>query len=78
MPKPKKYYIVVECSNCRRLLLAASDKKTRTCPYCGKRVNLEDARIVAKSESAEEARRLLQELKVREHSKSPTGPSGIK
>lgn len=70
VPKPKKHYIVVECSKCRRFLLAASDKKTRTCPYCGKRLNLEDARIVAKSESAEEARRLLQELKVREHSEN--------
>ena len=78
MPKPRKHYIVVGCSNCRRFLLAASDKKTRTCPYCGRRVNLEDARIVAKSESAEEARRLLQELKVREHSENPTGPSSIK
>ena len=77
MSKPKKHYIAVECSNCRRFLLATSDKKTRMCPYCGKRVNLQDARIVAKSESSEEARRLLQELKVREHSESLTGPSRV-
>lgn len=69
MPNPKKHYLVVECSNCRRFLLAASDKKTRTCPYCGKRVKLEDVRIVAKSESAEEARLALQEIKLHENRK---------
>jgi DNA-directed RNA polymerase subunit RPC12/RpoP len=68
MPTPKKNYLVVECSNCKRFLLAASDKKTRTCPYCGKRVKLEDARIAATSESSEEARLALQELKLRERS----------
>jgi DNA-directed RNA polymerase subunit RPC12/RpoP len=71
MPTPKKHYLVVECSNCKRFLLAASDKKTRTCPYCGKRVKLEDARIAAKSESSEEARLALQELKLRERSDRP-------
>ena len=68
MPNPKKHYLVVECSNCKRFLLAASDKKTRTCPYCGKRVKLEDARIAVTSESSEEARLALQELKLRERS----------
>lgn len=68
MPNPKKDYLVVECSNCKRFLLAASDKKTRTCPYCGKRVKLEDARIAAKSKSSKEARLALQELKLRERS----------
>jgi DNA-directed RNA polymerase subunit RPC12/RpoP len=71
MPNPKKNYLVVECSNCKRFLLAASDKKTRTCPYCGKRVKLEDARIAAKSESSEEARLALQELKLRDRSDRP-------
>jgi DNA-directed RNA polymerase subunit RPC12/RpoP len=66
MPKPGKQYLVVECLNCKRFLLAASNKKTRTCPYCGKRVKLEDARVVGKSESAYEARTILQELKAKD------------
>jgi predicted RNA-binding Zn-ribbon protein involved in translation (DUF1610 family) len=67
LPKPKRHYLVVECSSCKRFLLAASDKKTRTCPYCGKRVVIEQARVVAHSENAEEARLVLQELKIEEH-----------
>jgi DNA-directed RNA polymerase subunit M/transcription elongation factor TFIIS len=57
---------VVECSNCKRFLLATSDKRTRTCAYCGKRMAIEDARIVARSEKAGEARLVLQELKIQE------------
>ncbi len=66
MPKPQKQYLVVECPNCKRFLLAASDKRTRTCVYCGKRLVVEDAREVARSEKAEEARLVLQEFKMRE------------
>jgi DNA-directed RNA polymerase subunit RPC12/RpoP len=67
VPKLKRHYLVVECSTCKRFLLAASDKKTRTCPYCGKRVLIEEARVAAQSESAEKARLALQELKIKEH-----------
>ena len=66
MPKPKRHYLIIECSNCKRFLLAASDKRTRTCAYCGKRVAIDDARIVARSEKAKEARLVLQELKIQE------------
>jgi len=58
-----RYYVVMACTNCSRLLLSTSDKKTRTCPYCGKRVRADDAKIIVRSESAKEARRVLQEAK---------------
>lgn len=66
MPNPKKHYLVVACTSCGRFLLAASDKRTRSCPYCGKRVRIEDARVIARSESAREARLVLQEAKTQE------------
>jgi DNA-directed RNA polymerase subunit RPC12/RpoP len=66
MPKQRRHYLVLQCSNCKRFLLAASDKRTRTCPYCGKRLVVGDERVVARSENAEEARLVLQELKVQE------------
>lgn len=71
MPNPKRHYLVVECTNCRRFLLGASDKKTRTCPYCGKRVKMSDASVLAKSESAEEARAVLQESKLKKRGNGP-------
>jgi DNA-directed RNA polymerase subunit RPC12/RpoP len=67
MPRQKKHYLVLQCSNCRRFLLAASDKRTRTCPYCGKRLVIGEERVVARSENAEEARLVLQELKIQKH-----------
>jgi len=69
--KPKKHYLVLECSGCRRFLLATSDKKTRTCPYCGKRVSLENARVFIRSEKAADARMVLQEMKMGEHAGKP-------
>ena len=74
MSKPKKNYLVVACTNCGRLLLAVSDKKTRSCPYCGRRVNLKDARVIARSENPKEARRVLQETNTQEqHPKANSG-----
>jgi len=61
----KKQYLVMACTQCRRLLLASSDRKTRTCPYCGKRVKAEEAEVVARSESPRVARQFLQDAKVR-------------
>jgi DNA-directed RNA polymerase subunit RPC12/RpoP len=69
--KPKKDYLVVACTDCGRLLLAVSDKKTRSCPYCGRRVNLKDARVITRSKNPKEARQVLQETKRQEqHSKA--------
>jgi DNA-directed RNA polymerase subunit RPC12/RpoP len=59
----KKRYLVIPCTNCKRLLLAASDKKTRTCPYCGERVKMGNAQIIFQSEDPSEAREALQEAK---------------
>lgn len=67
VPNPKKHYLVVVCTHCGRFLLATSNKRTRSCPYCGKRVAIEDARVIARSENAQEARLILQETKITEH-----------
>jgi predicted RNA-binding Zn-ribbon protein involved in translation (DUF1610 family) len=73
MSSSKKHYLVIECTRCRRFLLAVSRNETRTCPYCGKRVRLEGARVVVRSESAEDARVVLQDLKAREHQGDSNG-----
>jgi sarcosine oxidase delta subunit len=43
-----------------------SNNKTRACPYCGKRIVVEKAKILASSGDAKEARVSLQKLKLRE------------
>jgi len=71
MSNVKKQYVVVECVHCNRFLLAMSTNETRTCPYCGKRLRLGDARVIARSKTAEEARLVLQDLKAREGQSNP-------
>jgi DNA-directed RNA polymerase subunit RPC12/RpoP len=54
---------IVECNRCSGLLLAAIDQKTRTCPYCGTRVDLHRGKRLAKAESAFEASEMLRKIK---------------
>jgi DNA-directed RNA polymerase subunit M/transcription elongation factor TFIIS len=62
----KKDYLVLECPACSRYLLAYSNNKTRTCPYCGKKVKIDTTRLVSRSYNAEDARLALQKLKMKE------------
>ena len=68
MPYLTKTYLVLQCEKCSRYLLAVSNNKTRACPYCGKRIVVEKAKILASSDDAKEARLNLQKLKLREES----------
>jgi DNA-directed RNA polymerase subunit RPC12/RpoP len=55
--------LVVVCARCGGLLLAKADQKTRTCPYCGSRVDVNKARKVASAQNANEASMILRRLK---------------
>jgi DNA-directed RNA polymerase subunit RPC12/RpoP len=55
--------LIIECTSCGNLFLAADSQKTRTCPYCGKRVTVEKAKKVASAENAFKASQLLRNIK---------------
>ncbi len=55
--------IIVVCGRCGGLLMAKADQKTRTCPYCGSRVDVDKARKVASAKTANEASIILRRLK---------------
>ena len=55
--------IIIVCGRCGGLLLAKADQKTRTCPYCGSKVDTDRARKVASAENANEASIILRRLK---------------
>jgi DNA-directed RNA polymerase subunit RPC12/RpoP len=57
--------LIVVCSRCGGLLMAAVDQKTRTCPYCGSRVDVRKAKRIASAENAFAASEMLRELKSR-------------
>jgi DNA-directed RNA polymerase subunit RPC12/RpoP len=57
--------LIVVCNRCGGLLMAADDQKTRTCPYCGSRVDVRKAKKVASAKNAFEASEILRDLKSR-------------
>jgi phage FluMu protein Com len=54
---------IIECTQCGGLLLAADTQKTRTCPYCGTRVNVTKAKKIATAKTPYEASQILREIK---------------
>jgi len=67
-----KTYLVLQCEKCSRYLLAVSSNKSRSCPYCGKRIAVGKARVLASSDDAKAARESLQKLKFRGESGEPS------
>jgi predicted RNA-binding Zn-ribbon protein involved in translation (DUF1610 family) len=57
--------LVIECPSCGGLLMAAEAQKTRTCPYCGAKIDLRRANRLAAAEDAFTASNILRELKKR-------------
>jgi hypothetical protein len=57
--------LIIECSRFGNLFLAADNQKTRTCPYCGTRVNVRKAKKIASATNAYEASEMLREIKSR-------------
>jgi DNA-directed RNA polymerase subunit RPC12/RpoP len=57
--------LIVVCNRCGGLLIATDDQKTRTCPYCGSRVDVRKAKKIASAKNAFEASEILRDLKSR-------------
>jgi len=56
-------YVVITCYKCGQLLLAKTDQKTRQCPYCETRLDLDKTKKVASAKTAQEASILIRALK---------------
>ncbi|MEM2107991.1 MAG: DUF1922 domain-containing protein [Candidatus Bathyarchaeia archaeon] len=57
--------LIIVCSKCGGLFLTPEDQKTKTCPYCGTRVDVRKAKRVAAASSAFEASEMLRSLKAK-------------
>ena len=60
--------LIFECGQCSGLLLAPKTQKTRTCPYCGVKVDLQKTKRIASAETAFEASEMLRKLKAKRQS----------
>jgi DNA-directed RNA polymerase subunit RPC12/RpoP len=54
---------IIECNKCSGLLLATIEQKTKTCPYCGTRIDLHRVKRLAKAEDAFLASEMLRQIK---------------
>jgi DNA-directed RNA polymerase subunit RPC12/RpoP len=64
--------LIVECPHCGGLLMAAERQKTRTCPYCGAKIDLRRAHRLASAEDAFTASSILRDLKSKRGFPNPT------
>jgi len=55
--------LVIKCTKCGGLTLAAKVQKTKICPYCGTQINLQKAGKIAAATTALEASEMLRKLK---------------
>jgi len=63
-------YVVITCYKCGQLLLAKTDQKTRQCPYCETRLDLDKTKKVASAKTAQEASILIRALKKEKNAKT--------
>lgn len=56
-------FLIAVCSRCGGLIIAKAEQKTKTCPYCGFKINVHEARKVASAENAYDASEILRKLK---------------
>jgi transcription initiation factor IIE alpha subunit len=59
---------IIECNRCSGLTLAAAYQKTKTCPYCGAKLELHRTRHLAKASNAFEASEILRRIKAERQS----------
>jgi RNA polymerase subunit RPABC4/transcription elongation factor Spt4 len=55
--------LIVVCGKCGGFLMAKTDQKTRTCPYCGSTVYVQKAKKLASAHNSFEASEILKKLK---------------
>ena len=55
--------LIIRCYRCSSLFLASKSQKTRTCPYCNTRIELQRAEKIASGKDAFTASEILRDLK---------------
>ncbi len=55
--------IIVKCPKCAGLMLVSKTQKTKLCPYCNTRINLQKSQKIAAADNAVQAQAMLQKLK---------------
>ena len=54
---------ISKCPKCGGYLLASQKQKTKICPYCGAKINLQKVQLIASAKDSFEASEILRRLK---------------
>lgn len=60
-------YLIVNCPSCGKIIMASTANKTRSCPHCGAKVQVQGAKVLARSRTTQEAVEIIQHLKARKN-----------
>jgi DNA-directed RNA polymerase subunit RPC12/RpoP len=60
-------YLIINCPTCGKIIMASTANQTKTCTHCGSKISIHGSKILAKSETAQEAVAIIQHLKQREN-----------
>jgi DNA-directed RNA polymerase subunit RPC12/RpoP len=56
-------FLIAVCNRCGGLIIVKAEQKTKTCPYCGFKVQMHEVRKIESAENAYEASEILRKLK---------------
>ncbi|TFH18328.1 DUF1922 domain-containing protein [Candidatus Bathyarchaeota archaeon] len=60
-------YLIINCPTCGKIIMASTANRTKTCTHCGSKIFIQGSKILAKSETAQEAVAIIQHLKQRDN-----------
>ena len=60
-------YLIINCPSCGKIIMASTANRTKTCPHCGSKIQIFNAKILAKAKSTQDALEIIQHLKQKEN-----------
>ena len=63
-------YLIINCPSCGKIIMASTANKTRSCTHCGAKIQVHEAKVLARSKTTQEAVEIIQHLKAKS-SKDP-------
>lgn len=60
-------YLIVNCPSCGKIIMTSTANKTRSCPHCGVKVSVREAKVLGRSRTSQEAVDIIQHLKAKKN-----------
>ncbi len=60
-------YLIINCPSCGKIIMANTANKTKSCPHCGVKIPVHEAKVLARSRTTQEAVEIIQHLKAQKN-----------